>query len=1047
MKNGIGFTNLRIQGDPLRAALGLITNRARTEQTNKGGPTATQYGAALMGLATVPFGAKGLLSSQPVNLEGTMNPAAMVAPASAEVQQLWQASGVNLGTLPPLQEGQTMEMPAYLRALAEASGDPTLGAELNRIADAIEQSLRDSDGVITLDDHFMIRGMVRDTLDRYFPADLATRDVKPGDEGYERLTTQRAIYSFLNDLKGRMSKMADIESHTFTPYSLNVVGMPDGTGQVVPTANISGVATSQAYGRRDHFASYIPRERLDNLFPGRFEIAPDQNVVNLDRNRDGQSDGTVPIEVREGDFLYSDLVLIDHANGDKVTTVGQVFEDLRLEMFLQSDLSITARGEVDPTFQINMVQLVEESSPLPVETFTVHMPGYMELGDQTVRGVRPVWVFAEMLADRGLISEFELRAWLANKDDPAVIDEAVARIAPLIQQIEVGTYDSFRQYFYNDQMLNAQTGEGTDLDYFLRHGVLAPAFYKSGSGNLVQNVPDYVKGGSGDKGYQVVTPTGPMMVLFDSVLPQTEAGGNGAFPDDQFYIFGMSTLNVALADGVTLAPQAPTDQRQLPVPTLEQLNASTDSAMNTIGAALVDKTLSDYDAYRELSPQADNLDALVAQQENVLLAKMAQLDAAEKRAGWWSENTFIGDSEQINALEREVSDLQAWLQQARGLQGALHIALAQLAPAQFELTPEQWRTRLDGVQVSGNPSDLSGIQQLILTQEDVKAARIKSLVQQADSAEDLSALRDIVAWYREWAFTDQFLGSPPSPEGLLVRTQKAAAVDQAETIQAFDVTVVAGEARIHSELHRLLMQENPVSPAGGTYVENYTAYQTLKPAFDQLEATMQTAREAQNALNQAESAILYRDLVKMQEPPPYDVKTREVPDGNGGTRTETYNDYSRHQSWEVQYAMAKANAEFWKSSAESAVRELAGQRELLGNELEKLNQDELGIFLSSPLGQVTNGLDWWLVDWTTFGFWSYDGARIDDVQADVDRLIGGLDSVRQVVAPEFHKYEGRVDEALVQRRTELRNQALVQAGLPSSEGSVLGDTNVVTSTP
>ena len=839
--------------------------------------------------------------------------------------------------------------------------DPNFASAIDTLAKKFEGALQDADGVVARDDHFGLVNSVRDTL-RLTGAD----------------PQREAIHNFLTAVQREIGRAADPESKTFTAYTLRVD--PDAMEVAFQAA---GEAKKMGTFFGQHYGTYIPVRELEQLFPGRFERVAME--VGKGKILDDQPD----------DFLFSDRKLRDKRSGKEVR-FADVYKEFKRERVLQGKIDATLMGDEVASHSHPTVGLMLGRESVPTESIRLRMPEYLGGGTRELPGTRVVWLVAEALMKRGLIEEHELRSWLANPSDAAIVKEATDAVLEKIDHLEFETHNGFRSSFSGDSW------EEGGLRYAIEHGVLALS-HDQGNDEVI---PDYRQNKR-----MVITPTGPMMLLYDAAVPALSIEGHDErYPEKFRYPFGVTNFSFGLDQGVKA--QAESDPVEAPE---EHIPDRTEvKAMRDRFEAFMQRFREDSKAVEEgkldLLELVEILSPAIEQQEKSLREKDIALMRAFERQS--TMRRWFWDTPEVNGLQAEVKKLKTWLRDAKAIRGGARRLLDIASGDGGRISDREWQGRLqkaeNAIRRNSHEVWVQGIAGYLHAHADLRIARLAAQLDSATARQDASDFENMTSVIHRWKWLD-ILTFGESDKGWLFRA--AGREDQAfrDQIKAVKEVERAGETRAQNLLHALLSAEDPMHPKGNSYTKNYAEYERFKPAYEQLRDTFRTAREAQHALSSARSAITHRNWVAATQPPMMVTRVSSI----GGRTTVSTVINPAYLAWQVRLAAATANAEFWKGRAQSKVNDLNNERPKLQNELQKLGMVDRG---GRP---IDTDISWWWGAWGAMGFWSFDGSDVADMQQQVGRLVGELRGISDQVTPVYHRYAGRVRDARRARREEL----------------------------
>lgn len=838
------------------------------------------------------------------------------------------------------------------------TSNPGVAAAVERVARDFDHAVNDADHVVDLDDQFVVLNSLRQALALIPPRD-------------ERLAPVRGL---LNDLNMRVREAASLSNNTFRAY--------------VPTIDVNGRVQVQYSGptrtigsrwfRTGEYATYLSWAQVDRLFPGRFQRAQTPS-------------GAQPLDDQANDYLFSERPILDRG---RPTTFGKVYEELKRELILQSDLSIGFAGEVDPTAKRPMVGLMLGREDVPAETISAHLPTYLGDRDQSVRGVRVLWLVARELANRGVLSSSEVDGWIARGGDASVRATAAETVARSVECLGLSSYNDFRQHFAGD-------GSG-GLAYVLEHGVLA----LSHDQNNTQRIPDYVQ----SNGF-VRTPTGPSMLVFDAPIPELSVPNyHSVYPDKSAFVFGVDRLEIRVRDGVRLSPAAPQQRPSVPVPTvaeLQKLETQLQTAVTTAHGDPAKARAQQQEVLRVISTIAP----AIADQEAAMRAVSIDLmRASQRQTGFRLRN-----STEVKDLESRRDTLKQWLDRAHTLESSSRLLLGIIVPQDQQRAPQDLLAEVSAASRVAQRDNPRAVAALVRAQDGLRAEHALAQLSAVQGLSDAERLRATTSFYQRWAWLDRMTGE--SDKGWLYRASEGANAKTKERLEQLDRAQAQGEDLVTRAVDDLLVTENPTSPQGGTYRENRDGYATLHPAYEQLKTTFATAREAAQALSAAQAAIIFRNTIQAMEPPQTTTETTCSTDSNNNTTctTQTVTNPA-YIAWQFQVAAAQANAAFWASRAESRVNQLNQERPRLQQALSAVG---IADYFQGP---IDGDIGWWWGSWARFGVWSYDSMQVSEIETQVGRIVSGLHAVSDKLAPVHNGYAARMEDARRSRREALRNQ-------------------------
>lgn len=393
----------------------------------------------------------------------------------------------------------------------------------------------------------------------------------------------------------------------------------------------------------------------------------------------------------------------------------------------------------------------------------------------------------------------------------------------------------------------------------------------------------------------------------------------------------------------------------------------------------------------------------ITQQEEVLAQKQHELSRAEDKLGFFERNLGFLSPEPVQQLRDEIGGIETWLEEAKAYQSGARIGLrtgqgdnpnfdAQALAARFQEALSAVPSR--GV---GEVRE-QALADTIHVQEDIQLASDQARLAQHSNSQDVENLSEEVPWYQRWGWLDKIGGE--SARGALYRTGKDQNMSSHEVASSLEQVATRTDGQVDHSVQQLLREE---SPAFKTADDRLTV---LNPAYNRLQSVQSHVRDALRDVSDAQSAILLRNSLKMQEP-----MTRYETDPETGMQRET----DAYSSWESQYSSAKHNAMYYSERAESELRSLQRDLPSLKSALQNVGEDFSG------RGTSTEISDFWTLAFDVPSFWgmSYDYHRADNIEDQLYQLSNELSRIDGRLGPEVRNTRSYVSGQTASRRSQL----------------------------
>ena len=421
-------------------------------------------------------------------------------------------------------------------------------------------------------------------------------------------------------------------------------------------------------------------------------------------------------------------------------------------------------------------------------------------------------------------------------------------------------------------------------------------------------------------------------------------------------------------------------------------------------------------------------DPVIREKTAQLVKARGDLASLDSKQGWFARN--FNDSDAVNALQGVVSSLEKELTGLRAVHGGAKVALRVDDPLLGEALPalesELGARTAETAAVAGGAHAVweQAVAAQVQSHGRLELGASTATRSAGELALDAANHQQATSWTNRQSVTD-WMSFGSSDAGVLHRAGVSQSKAGTTTASDFAKLLARSEGAMHASINTLLQAESP------EYAATRANYDRVKPAHDQLGQVLQRAASATSALDSAESAIDYRNIIAAMQPPMMEtVYTQHTTYDSNGNANGSYTTSSQqvsqaYQSWQVQMSSAELNAAWSAEHAKSEVRELNGEIRVLKGTLQTAG-------VESELGAVRSQIDWFFGATFRFGWTSYDSAQVRGIQRDIGQLQAHLVPVQAQVESLYRPLHDAVWSAIDARqealaRVELGGQAPTQA--------------------